>query len=106
MAISIDQAYIETFEDNVRFLEQQKPSRLLSTVTSKTSNGAAHNWERIGPTDFAEKTSARTATQETATDGSRRVSQVETYDNGDTGEQEDIVKRRVDPIASITRNIA
>jgi len=41
MAITIENAYIETFEDNVRFLAQQKPSRLLSTVTSKTSNGAA-----------------------------------------------------------------
>jgi len=28
MAITIDKAYIETFEDNVRFLAQQKPSRL------------------------------------------------------------------------------
>jgi len=106
MAISIDQAYIETFEDNVRFLAQQKPSRLLSTVTNKTSNGAAHNWERIGPTDFAEKTSARTATPENDTPWSRRVSQVKTYDNGDTVEQEDIVQMLVDPLSSLTQNLA
>jgi len=106
MAISIDQAYIETFEDNVRFLAQQKPSRLLSTVTNKTSNGAAHNWERIGPTDFSEKTSARTATPENDTEWSRRVSQVKTYDNGDTVEQEDIVQMLVDPLSSLTQNLA
>ena len=106
MAITIDQAYIETFEDNVRFLAQQKPSRLLSTVTNKTSNGAAHNWERIGPTDFAEKTSARTATPENDTPWSRRVSQVKTFDNGDTVEQEDIVQMLVDPLSSLTQNLA
>ena len=106
MAITIENAFIETFEDNVRFLAQQKPSRLLSTVTSKTSNGAAHNWERIGPTDFAEKTTARTATPENDTPWSRRVSQVKTFDNGDTVEQEDIVQMLVDPLSSLTQNLA
>jgi hypothetical protein len=106
MAITIDNAYIETFEDNVRFLAQQKPSRLVGTVTNKTSNGAAHNWERIGPTDFAEKTSARTATPENDTPWSRRVSQVKTFDNGDTVEQEDIVQMLVDPLSSLTQNLA
>ena len=106
MAITIDNAYIETFEDNVRFLAQQKPSRLLSTVMNKTSNGAAHNWERIGPTDFAEKTTARTATPENDTPWSRRVSQVKTFDNGDTVEQEDIVQMLVDPLSSLTQNLA
>lgn len=106
MAITIENAFIETFEDNVRFLAQQKPSRLLGTVTSKTSNGAAHNWERIGPTDFAEKTAARTATPENDTPWSRRVSQVKTFDNGDTVEQEDIVQMLVDPLSSLTQNLA
>jgi len=106
MAITIDNAYIETFEDNVRFLAQQKPSRLLSTVMTKTSTGTAHNWERIGPTDFAEKTAARTATPENDTPWSRRVSQVKTFDNGDTVEQEDIVQMLVDPLSSLTQNLA
>jgi len=106
MAITIDNAQIETFEDNVRFLAQQKPSRLLSTITNKTSNGAAHNWERIGPTEFAEKTSARTATPENDTPWSRRVSQVKTYHNGDTVEQEDIVQMLVEPLSSLTTNLA
>jgi hypothetical protein len=106
MAITIQAVEIETFEENVRYLAQQKPSRLVGTVTSKTSNGAAHNWERIGPTDFAEKTSARTATPENDTPWSRRVSQVKTFDNGDTVEQEDIVQMLVDPLSSLTQNLA
>ncbi len=106
MTISIDQLQIETFEDNVRFLAQQKPSRLLDKVMAKQTNGAAHNWERVGPTDFSEKTTARQATPENDTPWSRRVSQAKTYDNGDTVEQEDIVQMLIDPLSTLTQNLA
>lgn len=106
MAITIDQLQIETFEDNVRFLAQQKPSRLISKVMNKQTNGAAHNWERVGPTDFSEKTAARQATPENDTPWSRRVSQAKTYDNGDTVEQEDIVQMLIDPLSTLTQNLA
>jgi len=106
MTITIDQLQIETFEDNVRFLAQQKPSRLFSKVMVKQTNGAAHNWERVGPTDFSEKTSARQATPENDTPWSRRVSQAKTFDNGDTVEQEDIVQMLIDPLSTLTQNLA
>lgn len=106
MAITIDQLQIETFEDNVRFLAQQKPSRLLDKVMAKQTNGAAHNWERVGPTDFSEKTAARQATPENDTPWSRRVSQAKTFDNGDTVEQEDIVQMLIDPLSTLTQNLA
>lgn len=106
MAITIDSAYIETFEDNVRFLAQQKPSRLLDTVTVKSVQSAAHNWERVGPTDFSEKTAARQATPENDTPWSRRVSQPKTFDNGDTVEQEDIVQMLIEPKSTLTQNLA
>ena len=106
MAISIENVQIETFEDNVRFLAQQKPSRLASQCMIKQTNGAAHNWERVGPTDFNEKTAARTATPENDTPWSRRVSQAKTFDNGDTVEQEDIVQMLIDPLSTLTQNLA
>ncbi|MCP4325190.1 MAG: hypothetical protein GY937_12285 [bacterium] len=106
MAITIDNVQIETFEDNVRFLAQQKPSRLAGLCTMKQTNGAAHNWERVGPTDFSEKTTARTATPENDTPWSRRVSQAKTFDNGDTVEQEDIVQMLIDPLSTLTQNLA
>ena len=106
MAITIDNVQIETFEDNVRFLAQQKPSRLAGQCMTKQTNGAAHNWERVGPTDFSEKTNSRTATPENDTPWSRRVSQAKTFDNGDTVEQEDIVQMLIDPLSSLTQNLA
>ncbi len=72
----------------------------------KQTNGAAHNWERIGPTDFSEKTSQRVATPENDTPWSRRVSQAKTFDNGDTVEQEDIVQMLIDPLSSLTTNFS
>ena len=106
MAITIEKVQIETFEDNVRFLAQQKPSRLIGQVTAKQAGGAAHNWERIGPTDFSEKAGPRQATPENDTPWSRRVSQPKTFDNGDTVEQDDIVQMLVDPLSSLTQNLA
>lgn len=106
MAITIDKVYIETFEDNVRHLAQQKPSRLLSQVMVKQTNGTAHNWERLGPTEFTEKTSARQATPENDSPWSRRVSQAKTFNDGDTVEQEDIVQMLVDPLSNLTQKLA
>ncbi len=106
MAITIDQSFIDTFEDNVIFLAQQKTSKLFSKVTVKSVQSAAHNWERIGPTDFSEKAGARQATPENDTPWSRRVSQPKAYDNGDTVEQDDIMQMLVDPLSSITQNFA
>jgi len=106
MAITIDQSFIDTFEDNVIFLAQQKVSKLFSKVTVKSVQSAAHNWERIGPTDFSEKTGPRQATPENDTPWTRRVSQPKPYDNGDTVEQDDIMQMLIDPLSSITQNFA
>ena len=106
MAISIEQAYIDTFEDNVIHLAQQKQSRLIGQVTVKSKQSAAHNWERIGPTDFSEKAGPRQATPENDTPWSRRVSQPKPYDNGDTVEQDDIMQMLVEPKSAIAQNFA
>jgi len=78
----------------------------MTTVTAKSVQSAAHNWERVGPTDFSEKTTARQATPENDTPWSRRVSQPKTFDNGDTIEQEDIVQMIVEPKSVLTQNLA
>jgi len=106
MAITIDQAYIETFERNVRHLAQQSVARLRPYVTEISTQSAAHNWERLGASDAVEKTSARTATPEADTPWSRRVSQASTFHNGDTVEPEDLVQMLVDPNSNYAQNLA
>lgn len=106
MAITIDQVYIQTFERNLRHLAQQSVARLRPYVTEKSTNGEAHNWERLGPTNAVEKTSARSNTPESDAPWSRRVSQPKTWHNGDTIEQEDIVQMLVDPKSNLSMNLA
>lgn len=106
MAITIDSAYIETFERNLRHLAQQSVARLRPYVTEVAGTGAAHNWERLGSSDAVEKAGPRTNTPEADVPWSRRTSQVKTYHNGDTVEQEDVVQMLIDPTSNITQNLA
>ena len=106
MAITIEQSFIDTFSDNVRFLAQQKKSKLLGKVMVKSVQSSAHHWERIGPTDFSVKSGPRQNTPENDTPWSRRISIPTAYDNGDTVEQDDVMQMLVDPLSSITQNFA
>jgi len=106
MAITIQNVYIQTFERNVRHLAQQMDARLRMCVTEKGTNGERHNWERLGPGQASEKTSARVATPTSDLPWSRRVSLAKTYHIGETTEQEDLVQMLVDPNSNITKNLA
>lgn len=111
MPITISQAYIETFERNVRQLAQQSVTRVRPYVTEKATNGEKHNWDRLAASDAALKSSARVPTpvggSGTGTDGvvwSRRVSTAGTYHWGEVFEQEDPVQMLIDPQSSLTQN--
>lgn len=106
MAISIDQAYIDTFESNVRHLAQQEQSKLRGTVQEKSVQSESHNWERLGTLDAAVKASARTATPTQDALWSRRVSVPITYHIGTSTELEDPIQMLVDPNSNLTRAIA
>jgi len=92
MAISISNAYVQSFENNVRHLAQQSNSRARMSVTEKNVSSEKHNWERMGANSASLKTGARQATPLNDSDWSRRTSLAATYDIGDTSEQEDPVQ--------------
>jgi len=73
MAITISNAYIQTFERTVRQLAQQSITRLRAYVTEKGVESSKHNWDRLGKGDFATKAAARTATPATDSPWSRRA---------------------------------
>ena len=106
MAISIDQAYIDTFESNVRHLAQQEETKLRGTVQEKSVQSESHNWERLGTLDAAVKSSARVATPEQDAAWTRRVSVPITYHIGTSTELEDPIQMLVDPNSNLTRAIA
>jgi hypothetical protein len=103
MAVTIDQVYINTYEQNVRFLAQQGISRARPWTMERSVQSEAHNWERIAQSTAALKTgTAVTPNGETV--WSRRQSVPVTYDVGDLTEQESIVQMIVDPNGSYARS--
>ncbi len=103
---SISNVYIQTFENIVRHLAQQRQARLRATVDERAVSSEKHNWERMGANAATEKTSARIATPENDSDWTRRVSIAKTFHVGDTVEQEDPVQMLVDPQSNIAYSLA
>jgi hypothetical protein len=105
MAITIDKVYVQTFENNVRHLAQQSEARLRMCVQEKSVSSEKHNWETMGANEAQPKAGARQPTPENDSTWDRRTSIAETFDIGDTSEQEDPVQMLVDPNSNITRSI-
>jgi hypothetical protein len=106
MAITIDSAFIEEYEDNVRHLAQQIGTRLRPYVYEVSSGGEAYNFERLGPTDALEKTGRRVATAYVDDDWSRRVATPKTFNHTMTVEHEDKVQMLVNPESNYAYNQA
>jgi hypothetical protein len=117
MAINIDNAYIQTFEANVRHLAQQKPSRLRMAVTEVAKQSQTHNWDRLAPSGSRLKSSPRLASPGGgngsgavgSTDGldwTRRNTVIRVYDTGEIVESEDITQMLIDPKSAVTANLA
>jgi hypothetical protein len=103
MAVTIDQVYINTYENNVRQLAQQGISRLRPYVMERSVQSEAHNWERLAKSTATTKTRAQ-ATPNGETVWSRRQSVPATLDVGDLTEVEDIVQMLVDPNSSYAQS--
>ncbi|MGW8177965.1 MAG: phage capsid protein [bacterium] len=106
MAITIDSAFINEYEDNVRHLAQQMGTRLRPYVLEVASGGEAYNFERLGPTDAVEKTGRRVPTEWIDDDWSRRVAQPRTFNHTMTVEHEDRVQMLVNPDSNYAYNQA
>lgn len=106
MAITIDNAYVQTFERNVRHLAQQSVTRLRGKVMEVSTSSEKHNWDRLAAGAATQKTSARTATPTSDLGWDRRASLAQTFHTGETFEQEDPVQMLIDPNSSITQNQA
>jgi len=106
MVPTIDQAFIEEYEDNVRHLSQQMETRLRPHVYEVSSGGEAYNFERLAPTDAVEKTARRVPTVYVDDVWSRRVAQPKTFNHTMTIEHEDRVQMLVNPDSNYAMNQA
>jgi len=101
MGASVINAYVQTYETNVRHLAQQGIARLRPWVMEKSVQSEGHNWERLGTQEAEEKVGRLVDTPDQDYPWSRRKSIPVTYHTGDSTEQEDIVQMIVDPNSNI-----
>ena len=103
---SIDNVYVQTFEKNVRYLAQQKLTKLRGTVIERHTQSVKHSWERLGTLDAIAKTTAVQPTPTQAQDWSRRLSIPSTMNLGTSTELEDGPQMLIDPNSALTRAVA
>jgi hypothetical protein len=106
MANTIDNAYIRTFEANVRHLAQQGDTRLRRWVTEGHKNSESHVWETLDSVAASEKLSRLAATPVVDAPWATRMTTIRTYHIGEATEQEDIAQMLVDPNSALAHAIA
>jgi hypothetical protein len=117
MAITIPNAYVETFESNIRHLAQQGDTLLRKHVTELYKQSEKHNWDRLAESTAREKTAARMVSPAggngSAAVGSvdglaytRRNTSIRVFDTGEVVESEDITQMLIDPRSSVAANLA
>lgn len=103
MGASIDNVFIQTYENTVRHLAQQGTTRLMPWVAQKNIQAEAHNWDRLAAATATQKTTRKQVTPDNDTQFSRRQSVPKTYNVGDVTEQEDIVQLLINPNSEYSR---
>ncbi len=105
MANTIDEVYVDTFEQNLRHVAQQMNAKTLDWVQVRGEESENHNWEKLGATDASVKTTRLQATPVADTVWGRRVAVSQTWDNGESTEQEDPVQMIVDPNSNLVMSL-
>ena len=105
MANTIDNVYVETFEQNLRHVAQQETARLLPWVQVRGEESENHNWEKLSSSDASVKSTRLQATPVADTPWARRVAVSQTWDNGESTEQEDPVQMIVDPNSNLVMSL-
>jgi len=105
VANTISNVYVETFEQNLRHTAQQEITRLLPWVQVRGEESENHNWEKLGSSDASVKSTRLQATPVADTPWARRVAVSQTWDNGESTEQEDPVQMIVDPNSNLVMSL-
>jgi hypothetical protein len=106
MPNTVDNAFVRTFESNVRFLAQQSDTRLRKWVDEVSERSEDHVWETLGAIDPEQKVGRLVSTPVADSPWDNRLASIATYHAGDTSEQEDISQMLIDPNSKLTKNLA
>lgn len=105
--MSIDQAYVQTFEDTVRHLAQQGDTRARPWVQERGEKSESHNWETLSAGDNATEVRDKPAgLQDTPDDNGtweKRRTLIQTKDTGSSVQHEDIAQMLIDPNSNLAK---
>ena len=96
---------VQTFEDNVRHLAQQKGSKLRAFCQERGNTSEDHNWDRLAAGEAADKTLRFQDTAGTEGDWSRRIATVAPFDMDRFTEMEDPSVMLIDPNSEYVKSI-
>lgn len=107
MSVSVTEAFVEQFGDNVLMLAQQRGSILGSAVRMKSGVvGKRTSFERIGATSMQKRTTRHSDTPLISTPHSRRWANIDDYDWADLIDNADEVKLLISVESPYAQNAA
>jgi hypothetical protein len=109
MPKTIDQAYITTFESNVRHLAQQKRTLVRNWVEERHEESESHNWETLNAqegSDIRTKPGGLSDTPDHDEIWQKRRTNTATYDTGNSVQHEDPIQMLVDPNSALVQRQA
>lgn len=106
MANTVSNAFVSTFEANIRFLAQQKTSKLRRFCQFRGEKSKNHNWDRVGKMTAVTKAGRGVASPVNDTPYSRRTDAQVTKHAGDLIEPEDIEQMLTDPTSNTSTAIS
>ena len=95
MSTSINNVYIDEFNQYLRLLAQQEYARLRPKVMEVSSGGESYSFDRLASAEATQKTTRAQATPVTDYAFSRRTATAKTYNVGELIEFEDQIQAKV-----------
>lgn len=96
MSNTINNVYIDEFNQYLRHLAQQEYARLRPKIMEVSSGGETYSFDRVGPQEAAQKVTRAQPTPITDYPFSRRTATAKTFDVGELIEHEDQIQAKVD----------
>ena len=103
MAVTIQEAYIQTFENNVRHVAQQRTAKLRGFCQTVGGNSQSHNWPKLGVIEASDKSTRLQDTPVADAAWAERTSLIIPFDAGESTEQEDPTQMLVDPNSNLVQ---
>jgi len=106
MSTSINEAWVQSFENRVHHLGQQEVSRARSAVRNRTGKGQIYSFERMAASDMTAYSGRHADTPINNVASSRRNCTVSTWEWGELVDNADLARILIDPDSNYMKTAA